>query len=236
MHVPRETVPLNSVWTDSKFKSLRSLLHFIAHIPPNYTQSLDQALEWLLSTGGTESLDLLQCFGPNILVAEFESGFFSKYQERDPFGYLLYEKFCLDFKAQQEANSRLRKKRSEYFQACCKSPNVFGKAEEKFHWHNRHALASFSSELEIWTSRTEYLKIDHLSADDAHHVSAHDVHELYEIAENIKQLLTMQIKIAQSITLLLNMQRTELKKFLKRLVILLISFFVTIYMIVLQLH
>lgn len=219
VHVPRETEPLNSVWTDSKFKPLRSLLHFIAHIPPNHTQSLDQALEWLLSTGGIESLDLLQCFGPNILVAEFESGFFPKYRESDQSGYLLFEKFCLDFKTQQETNSRLRKKMSEYFQACSKSPNVFGKAEEKFQWHNRHALASFSSELEIWTSRTEYLEIDHLSKDDAHHVSAHDVHELYEIAKSIKLLMTMQSEIAQSITQMLNMQRTELKRFLKRLVI-----------------
>ncbi len=235
MHVPREKKPLNSVWTDIKFKPLRSMLHFIAHIPPNHNQTLDQALEWLLSIGVTESIDLLQCFGPNILVAEFESGFFLKYRESDPFGYLLLEKFCLDFKTQQETNSRLRKKLSEYFQACSKSPNVFGKAEEKFHWHNRHALASFSSELELWTSRTEYLKIDHLSADDAHHVSANDVHELYEIAKNIKQLLTLQIETAQSITQLLNMQRTELKRFL-RLVIILISYFVTIHMIVLQLH
>jgi hypothetical protein len=70
-----------------------------------------------------------------------------------------------------------------------------------------------------------------------HHVSAHDVHELYEIAKSIKQLLTKEDERAQSITQLLNMQgTTELKRFLKRLVIILISYCVTIDMIVLQLH
>jgi hypothetical protein len=190
-------------------KSMRLLFYLIAHVPHVHTESLDQALDWLLRTADVESDMLLQCFGPHVLVGVSAQSFFARHEKSDPTG--LFQSFCKTFTDQQERKHKLCKKKSEYFEECRKSPQVFGKAEALFQQSTLQssfsADADAESKAEFWSERIRCLK------------AQIDMHALIEIANSVHELL--KTPPSQQVSIV------DLKKFLKRLG--LILFFVVFY-------
>jgi len=179
---------LDSTTSQEEHKTKMSLLHLVAQIPPNKSQSVDQALDWLLCTTKTDISDLkthllLQTSGPIVLMNDFaienkekyKCGFFSKCRERDDDpGYRYFEQFCTAFKQRQDTTIQLLQKLSEYDDACSNS-SEFEAIEKLFLMEP----AANKNDLEFWTRRSEHLQ----KQKDA------DVHHLFEIAEDIKLLL-----------------------------------------------
>ena len=157
----------------SEKSEINSLFYLIAHMPLSLTESLDQALDWLLRTEDAGTPDLLQCFGPSVLVGYCKQKF-SDHRGCDESGYDHFLKFCQSFNEHQEQNLTLQRRKKEYFEACRKSPNIFGKAEADM----KSRIALVSSEAEEWAERTRLL--------DA---STDDLHRLHEISKSIYELL-----------------------------------------------
>jgi hypothetical protein len=135
---------------------LRTLLYLIARIPPDYSQNLEDALNWLFEP---QSAGLLKSCGLHLLTEDLENkGFFFNSAEKTGMG--VYLEFVTKLKNMQDALSKATKLKREY-QMRCFSTQKFSSAESIFRAQTQQSnLLLLESELQCWTARTEYLVSD----------------------------------------------------------------------------